>query len=112
MDYRFLSSIQRAAKTIATLTVHAMATAGPVTFTANPNPISLAAGSIVGETTLNWNAPGYSNLQIWVAGVLFDAWLPASGSVETGDWVSNGLPFSLIDSVSGQTIATLTVSAK
>ena len=94
---------------LSTITVHTMASSNQVTFTASPNPILLAAGATVGQTMLSWNAPGYSNLQIWVAGVLFDAGLPASGSVETGNWVSDGLPFSLIDSVSGKPIATLTL---
>ena len=55
---------------LSTITVHTMASSNQVTFTANPNPIVLAAGSVVGKTTLSWNAPGYSDLQIWVAGVL------------------------------------------
>jgi hypothetical protein len=80
-----------------------------VTFTANPSPITLTAGAIVGKTTLTWSAPGYSALQIWVSGVLFAAGLPASGSIDTGDWVSDGLLFSLMDPVSGQPIATLTM---
>jgi hypothetical protein len=100
---------------LSTVTVHTAAasgTTGQVTFTASPNPVMLAAGSAVGEAALSWNAPGYSELQIWVAGVLFAADLPASGSIETGNWVSNGLPFSLVDPASGQTIATLIVAAK
>jgi hypothetical protein len=51
-------------------------------------------------------------LQIWVDGVLFDAGLPASGSVETGNWVSDGTTFALIDPANGQTIASLSVAAK
>ena len=95
--------------TIATLTVHTTATTGQVTFTANPSPITLAAGATVGKTTLSWNAPGHNGLQIWVARVLFAGSLPTSGTIDTGDWVSDGLPFSLIDPVSERTIATLTV---
>ncbi len=97
-------------QTLATLTVHTAATAGQVTFTANP--IALAPGATVGETTLSWNAPGYSGLQIWMAGVLFAAGRPASGSVETGNWVTNGMTFSLVTPSNGQTIATATVAAK
>ena len=66
----------------------------------------------MGKTTLSWNAPGHSQLQIWVNGVLFDAGLPASGSVETGSWVSDGTTFALIDPANGQTIASLSVAAK
>ena len=100
---------------LSTVTVHttaAMGTTGQVTFTANPNPITLAAGTSVGKTTLSWNAPGYRALQIRVAGVLFAAGLPSSGSIDTGNWVSDGLPFALVDPASGQTIATLTLAAR
>jgi hypothetical protein len=61
---------------------------------------------------LTWNAPGSSGLQIWVDGVLFDAGLPASGSVDTGNWVSDGTSFALINPTSAQTIVTGTVAAK
>jgi hypothetical protein len=100
--------------TIAMLTVHttAMVTNGQVTFTANPNPITLASGASVSKTTLNWNAPGNSGLQIWVDGVLFDAGLPASGSVDTGNWVSDGTSFALINPTRGQTLANVSVAAK
>jgi hypothetical protein len=99
---------------LSTVTVHtaASATRGPLIFTANPNPITLGTGASVGKTTLSWNASGHSLLQIWVSGVLFAGSLPASGSIDTGNWVSDGLPFALVDPASGQTIATLTVAAK
>jgi hypothetical protein len=41
--------------------------------------VTLPNGATVGTTTLTWNAPGNSALQIWVDGVLFAAGLPASG---------------------------------
>jgi len=99
---------------LSTVTVHtgAVATRGPIVLTASPNPITLAPGVNVGESTLNWNAPGYSALQIRVSGVLFAAGLPESGSIDTGNWVSDGLSFSLVDPASGQTIASVTVAAK
>jgi hypothetical protein len=98
---------------LSTITVHTTAsTNGQVVFTADPNPIALAAGASVGKTTLSWNAPGNSGLQIWVDRVLFDAGLPASGSVETGNWVGDGTSFALTDPATGQTIAILTVAAK
>jgi hypothetical protein len=76
---------------LSTVTVHTATVATrQVAFSANPNPIALAAGSSVGKTTLSWNAPGHSALQIWVAGVLFAAGLPTSGSVTTGNWVGDG----------------------
>jgi len=93
-------------QTIATLMVHAAAAPGPVVFTASPNPITLAAGTTVGRTTLSWNAPGDSGLQIFVHGtILFASGLPASGSIVTGDWVSAGTVFTLLNPATGQTIA-------
>jgi sugar lactone lactonase YvrE len=99
---------------LSTVTVHttAASSGGQISFAANPNPIALAAGTSVGKTTLSWNAPGNSALQIWVSGVLFAAALPASGTIETGNWVSDGLPFSLIDPATGQTIASVTIATK
>jgi len=114
-DGTFFSLVDPASNhTIATLTVHTTATVtnGRVGFTANPNPITLAAGTNVGKTTLSWNTPGISGLQIWVDGVLFDAGLPASGSVDTGNWVSDGTSFALINPANGQTISSVTVAAK
>jgi hypothetical protein len=98
---------------ISTNTLHTVASAsGQIAFTANPDPVTFAAGARVGKTTLNWNAPGNSGLQIRVNGALFAAGLAASGSVETGNWVSDGTSFSLINPANGQTLATLTVAAK
>jgi len=100
-------------QTIATLIVHATAASGPVTFTASPNPITLAAGTAVGVTTLSWNAPGDSGLQIFVHGtVLFASGLPASGSIVTGDWVSSGTVFTLLNPATGQIIAGVTVGTQ
>jgi hypothetical protein len=79
-----------------------------VSFSANPNPITPIPGTIVGKTSLTWDAPGFSALQLWVAGKLMASGLATSGSADTGNWVSDGMVFSLVDSVSGQTIATVT----
>jgi hypothetical protein len=80
-----------------------------VTFRADPNPITPSAGIIVGKTSLTWNAPGFSALQIWVAGQLMASGLPTAGSADTGNWVSDGMVFSLVDSASGQRISTVTI---
>jgi uncharacterized protein (TIGR03437 family) len=88
-------------------------TIGPAAFAANPNPITLAAGATVGQTTLSWNAPGLSGLQIWIGagttGTLFAGGLGTTGSVTTGNWVSEGMIFSLVDPAAGQTLSTITV---
>ena len=65
-----------------------------------------------GKTTLSWNAPGYSTLQISIGGgKLFAAGLPGSGSAETGEWVNDGMVFALVDPISARTLSTVTVRA-
>ena len=78
------------------------------TFTASPNPVALVAGSTLGRTTLNWNAPGSTAVKITAGGRLLAENLPASGSIDTGNTVSNDEEFTLADMVSGQPLATLT----
>ncbi len=68
-------------------------------FTANPNPIPTPP---VGATTLNWNAPTATVVEIHVGsstGTLFAAG-GSTGSAITGDWVTDGMVFYLQD-VSG-----------
>jgi len=80
--------------------------ASKVTFTASPNPIPSGA-----TTTLSWNAPGYSQLAILVgssSGSSLASPVGSSGSVATGNWVTDGMEFFLVDLANGATIAILT----
>jgi hypothetical protein len=103
---------------IASLTVHVSASGIPpppveATFTANPNPIVSSTG--VGVTTLTWNAPGYSNLVIYVnspTGTAMTGSLPSSGSAQTGNWVTNGMQFFLVEASSGTSLASVTVTVQ
>ena len=79
-----------------------------VSFDVSPAPIPLAAGSTVGATTLNWSASGYSSLQIFANGTLFSD-VGASGSAATGNWVSDGMNFSLVDPATNAPLSTITV---
>jgi sugar lactone lactonase YvrE len=72
--------------------------ASNVTFAASPNPIPTGA-----TTTLSWNAPGHSQLSILVGSS------SGSGSVITGDWVTDGMEFFLVDLTNGSIIAIVTV---
>jgi len=94
---------------ISTLTVHVQP---GVMFTADPNPVPANPGSTDGQTTLSWNSPGSTaGVQIRVGsatGMLF-AEGGSSGYAQTGNWVSNGTVFYLIDSASGATLNTLTL---
>jgi len=81
--------------------------ASNVTFSASPNPIP--AGN---TTTLSWNAPGYSQLAVLVgssSGISLANPVGPSGSVTTGNWVTDGMEFFLVDLKSGSTIAIVTV---
>ncbi len=68
-------------------------------FTASPNPILTPP---VGATTLNWNAPTATSVEIHVGsptGTLFASG-GSIGAATTGDWVTNGMVFYL-QNVSG-----------
>lgn len=93
------------------------ATNDGATLTANPNPIPVASG-IYGATTITWNAPGASVIQVRVnsptGALLTDN--GSSGSMMTGVWVNNGTQFFLQDVSNGKalnaanTLAVLTVN--
>ena len=87
------------------------------TLTASPNPISLM-GAIDGTTTISWNAPSATVIEIHIGsptGPLFTH-NTNSGSMQTGAWVTNGLVLYLQDVSIGQpltsayTLATLTLT--
>jgi hypothetical protein len=89
------------------------------TITASPNPIPVN-GATYGATTITWNAPGASVIQIRINspnGPLFTDNGP-SGSMATGTWVNNGTQFFLQDVSNGKaltpvnTLAILTVATK
>ncbi len=84
--------------------------------TASPNPITVM-GAADGITTINWNAPNGSDVEIHVGspnGPLFASG-GNQGSAQTGPWVSDGLTFYLQDVTNGKpltasnTLATLIV---
>ena len=85
-----------------------------ITLTANPNPIQVCDGSGKGITTLSWEAPGFSNVEVHVGspdGALFSS-SGSTGSATTEKWVTDGMVFYLIESssVNTNTLKTLTVN--
>jgi hypothetical protein len=91
----------------------------PASLTASPNPIPVSGGQ-PGATTISWNAPSASIIQVRVnspSGALFTDNVN-SGSMMTAAWVTNGMTFYLQDASSGaptiaaNTLATLTVNLK
>jgi hypothetical protein len=82
------------------------------TFTANPNPIVVPAGTTVGQATLTWSAPGYSQLAIFLrspGGQRMTGTLGPSGTLTTDPWVFDGLQFFLVDLITQTAIANVTV---
>jgi hypothetical protein len=88
------------------------------TFSATPNPIVIPAGRRTGQTTLRWNAPGISRIQIRVNsadGIALTTTLGSSGAVLTANFVTDGMTFYLQDARSGnsagasKTLAAVTI---
>ncbi len=86
--------------------------------TAAPNPILLTSNQTPHQTSIQWSAPGISNVEVHIgspSGPLFAAGGP-SGSSETGLWVTSGMTFYLQDVSNGSpltaanTLATQTVN--
>jgi hypothetical protein len=85
--------------------------------TASPNHIPVMGGATYGTTTINWNAPNTSYVEIHVGspnGPLFASG-GNQGSEQTGPWVIDGTTFYLQDVSNGKpltannTLATLIV---
>jgi 6-phosphogluconolactonase len=91
-----------------------------VTFWANPDPYPVMDSIPWGETTLAWNAPGATEVDIRVGSVDGPSMgvQPRDGTVETGRWVRNGMMFFLQDVSGGRpltaqnTLATLRVGLR
>jgi hypothetical protein len=92
----------------------AVATSDGATITASPNPIPVTSGD--GTTTISWNVPFSTLVQIRINspnGPLF-AYSGSSGSMQTGPWVTDGMTFYLQtanagDQAAGTTLATVVV---
>lgn len=90
------------------VTFPVLGTQANATFSANPNPILVPAGTQNGRTTLTWNVPATSAVEIHIdspSGPLFAAG-GSSGSATTGTWVSNGTQFFLQDVSNGKALTT------
>ena len=77
-------------------------------FVAFPNPIPVAAGAALGNTTISWNVPGVDMVEVHVgspAGDLFSSG-GNRGTATTGLWVSDGLRFYLQDVSGGKPLTT------
>ena len=80
--------------------------------TASPNPIPVQGGNL-GQTTISWNAPNASVVEIRIGGPtgqLF-AMQGKSGSMMTGTWVQEGTTVFLVDVSGGKTASAANVLA-
>jgi hypothetical protein len=82
--------------------------AGSAALYLNPNPIQIPYGQVVGTTSVNWNAGSVPNIQIRVGsptGALMANGY-SSGSAPTGNWVSDGMTFYLVNAATQAVLAT------
>jgi hypothetical protein len=80
----------------------------PPTIAAVSKLVTNTAGVGVGQAAVTWNAPGYSGVEVHVGsatGTLFASG-GTTGSSETGNWVSDGMVFVLVDPVTHAVLAT------
>ena len=77
-----------------------------VTFWANPDPYPVTDSIPLGQTTLAWNAPGASQVEIRIGSPMgrLMAQLGGYGTARTGRWVPNGLTFFLQDVSGGKAL--------
>ena len=84
--------------------VNAPCPASAPSLTASPNPIPVTGNAIVGTTTLSWNAPDAGLVEIRIGspdGSLFTL-QGNRGSIQTGNWVREGMTFYLQDVTQGR----------
>lgn len=108
-------SDQTTAQTLACakVAVQQVATPPAQTGTLTASPSTILSSSGFGTTTLTWNCASCTSVQVRLGsatGKLFAAGGP-SGSATTGNWVTNGMAFYLVDQ-NGATAATSTVSVQ
>jgi uncharacterized protein (TIGR03437 family) len=74
-----------------------------------PNPIVVTSGPLVGTATLAYTAPVAVN--IYVNGTLLCSG-GTSGTCATGNWVTDGMIFTMVDPSTGNTLATAIASVQ
>jgi len=76
----------------------------------NPNPIQVPQGQPVGTTTVNWNAGSVPQIQVRVGSPIGPLMAngASSGSAATGNWVTNGESFYLVNAATQKVLAATT----
>jgi hypothetical protein len=87
---------------------------GAILMVASPNPIQLCEGESVGQTTIFWDVRGVAErVEVRIDspdGTLFTDG-EATGSEETGEWVTVGMVFYLVDQETGEVLDTVTITS-
>jgi len=81
---------------------------------ANPAAVLVCDASGLGETTLDWEYPGWVDITVSTptsAEKLFASGGPESGSAATGKWVKDGTVFTLYDQATQEKLQSVTVNA-
>lgn len=89
--------------TLALLSVIGLVHAQP-SIALHPSVITDCTAAGLGQTTVQWSDPGGGKVQVLVGSgrVPFTGLGNPSGSAKTGIWVSDGLPFVLVDAAGSQ----------
>ena len=77
---------------------------GDMPLVANPNPVASCDGSGLGMTEVFWGDAGNVEIRINSADGRLFAKSNGAGSAETGNWITDGKSFFLVDSGNGETI--------
>lgn len=88
---------------------HVSVLSGPATLSLSPDPIVVTDGTGMGSTLVSFNAPGIPSTSIYANGHLVCNG-GGSGVCSTGNWVNDGMTFTLVDSGTGVTLASTSAS--
>ncbi len=90
------------------VTIPVTSTSG-TSLTISPDPVVVNSGPLVGTVTLTYTAP--VAVKIFVNGTLLCLG-GTSGTCSTGNWVTDGMIFTMTDAVTGNALATATASVQ
>ena len=83
---------------------------------ADPNPVAVCEEGEFGQTTISWDVTGVlegeAEIEVRTVSETGDLFAvgPLRGSAETGEWVTDGMTFFLLDRSSGDLLDTVTVT--
>lgn len=78
---------------------------------AGPSPIPVSPGATAGTTNISWYVPGHNATEVHLnspSGPLFTSG-GATGTADTGNWVTEGMTFYLVDSSNSEVLGSYTM---